>query len=562
MKLEYRLGLAVMALALVAVVLALIPHHHQPPIHAGVFPPYPEYLAPANLTVPTIAGTAQQGQTLVATGGTWSGNPVGFSWQWEDCNSGGSSCVNISGATCLGGGTCSYLLVAGDVGDTIRVVETASNQAGSATGTSAQTAVVTSSGGGGGFIPGQCGTGGCTAVTSVGKSVTVNDSTAFSSGLCTGTSGQWCGTPKSVTYNYTIYRPGNLLTSPAPPVVFVWSNNPVSGFPQWKAAAPGVTNTGFGPFVLINMQPDTTQPRSYAAATDQWDTWNTAQGCHGGGCEPVCGVSGTELCDDVPAVQGVLSAINCPYVGGTNPCQGGNTSEYYMLGWSSAGLMTEDIACDSRTGASFGGYGVFSEKMYSPYNTQNPPTQAAAEHPNCPTIAHSVTAHCTVDCVSVSPNTAASWLYVYGTADSTMGGSGTNCSPTNDANDCGGKGFYFTSIPLSWVGGIFNNVENFINPVLGCPSSPTSTTTEGQTSKIQVYLFTGCTNSNVATEIVQVHNGGHPIETWPCGSSNFSALNTASPMPYCTSGTDNGGNHADGMSEVGAALTFWANHPG
>ena len=75
---------------------------------------------------PTITGTAQQGQTLTTTNGSWSGSPTSYGYQWQHCSSG---CSNITGAT---GST--YMLQASDVGYTIDVVVTATNAGGSASG--------------------------------------------------------------------------------------------------------------------------------------------------------------------------------------------------------------------------------------------------------------------------------------------------------------------------------------------------------------------------------------------------------------------------------------------
>ena len=94
--------------------------------------------APANTSPPSIAGTAQQGQGLTASPGTWSGTqPINYAYQWQRCNSSGANCNPIAGAT-----TTSYTLTATDVGSTIEVTVTASNMAGTATATSAPTAVV------------------------------------------------------------------------------------------------------------------------------------------------------------------------------------------------------------------------------------------------------------------------------------------------------------------------------------------------------------------------------------------------------------------------------------
>lgn len=94
--------------------------------------------APVNTSKPTISGTAQQGQTLTANPGGWSGTqPIGYSYRWRRCNTSGRSCTTIAGAT---GST--YAVGLADVGATLRAVVTAANSAGSASATSAATSVV------------------------------------------------------------------------------------------------------------------------------------------------------------------------------------------------------------------------------------------------------------------------------------------------------------------------------------------------------------------------------------------------------------------------------------
>src|SRR5205823_6606422 len=96
--------------------------------------------APANTAQPTIQGAAQEGQTLTASAGTWAGTaPISFGYQWRRCANG---CADLAGAT---GQT--YTPVAADVGATLRVAVTATNSAGSATATSADTASVQAAGG-------------------------------------------------------------------------------------------------------------------------------------------------------------------------------------------------------------------------------------------------------------------------------------------------------------------------------------------------------------------------------------------------------------------------------
>ena len=95
--------------------------------------------APVNTAAPAVSGVAQQGQTLTASTGTWSGTaPISYSYQWQRCSPG---CLRHRRRE-----RHSYLVAAADVGASLRVVVTGSNSAGSGTASSAQTAVVTASG--------------------------------------------------------------------------------------------------------------------------------------------------------------------------------------------------------------------------------------------------------------------------------------------------------------------------------------------------------------------------------------------------------------------------------
>ena len=82
-------------------------------------------LIPASSAPPSISGSAAQGQALSESHGVWSSSPTGFAYQWERCTSTGASCHAIAGATGR-----AYTLAGADVGSTIRIVETASNAAG------------------------------------------------------------------------------------------------------------------------------------------------------------------------------------------------------------------------------------------------------------------------------------------------------------------------------------------------------------------------------------------------------------------------------------------------
>ena len=60
-----------------------------------------------NTAAPGISGTAQVGQTLTVTNGTWSGPAATYTRQWK------------SGADYVGNGSTTYVPVAGDVGKPI-----------------------------------------------------------------------------------------------------------------------------------------------------------------------------------------------------------------------------------------------------------------------------------------------------------------------------------------------------------------------------------------------------------------------------------------------------------
>jgi hypothetical protein len=95
---------------------------------------------PKNVTPPTITGTAEVGQKLVATRGTWTGKPTSFHFVWSRCDADGA-CLTIAGATKK-----TYVPTAADVGHTLRVTVTARNAAGATAAASAPSAVVSPSG--------------------------------------------------------------------------------------------------------------------------------------------------------------------------------------------------------------------------------------------------------------------------------------------------------------------------------------------------------------------------------------------------------------------------------
>lgn len=97
--------------------------------------------APVNTTLPALAGTAEVGQTLSVTTGSWVGAPpLADAYQWQRCPQAGA-CESIAAAT---GPT--YKPGPADRGATIRAIVTASNTLGSTSATSRRSAAVVAAG--------------------------------------------------------------------------------------------------------------------------------------------------------------------------------------------------------------------------------------------------------------------------------------------------------------------------------------------------------------------------------------------------------------------------------
>jgi hypothetical protein len=94
-------------------------------------------ILPKALSLPSIAGLAEDGQTLTEAKGSWEGSEPAFTYQWKSCNAGGGSCESISKATAT-----TFGLTEGLIGRTLRLAVTATNSRGSVTAESAATSGV------------------------------------------------------------------------------------------------------------------------------------------------------------------------------------------------------------------------------------------------------------------------------------------------------------------------------------------------------------------------------------------------------------------------------------
>lgn len=87
--------------------------------------------APVNSVTPTVSGNAEYGETLTASTGTWLYSPTTYTYQWMRASTAGGSYTNISGAT---GST--YIPVAADINQYLKVAVTGANVNGSSTSSS------------------------------------------------------------------------------------------------------------------------------------------------------------------------------------------------------------------------------------------------------------------------------------------------------------------------------------------------------------------------------------------------------------------------------------------
>jgi hypothetical protein len=122
----------VLALALVAICALVVPSGDAAPT-----------APPSNTSEPTISGRAEQGRTLTASRGSWSGtDPITYAFQWVRCGADGGRPDGGDCAIVSGGTSRDYRLGRSDVGSRMRVRVTATNSDGSRVATSNPTAIV------------------------------------------------------------------------------------------------------------------------------------------------------------------------------------------------------------------------------------------------------------------------------------------------------------------------------------------------------------------------------------------------------------------------------------
>lgn len=93
-------------------------------------------------SLPSLTGSAQQGDTLNAHTGEWSDTAATYSYQWERCNSGGLGCEPIVGAV-----GAAYTLGAADPYSRVRVLVSASAAGGTSVAASKTSALIADSNG-------------------------------------------------------------------------------------------------------------------------------------------------------------------------------------------------------------------------------------------------------------------------------------------------------------------------------------------------------------------------------------------------------------------------------
>lgn len=152
---------------------------------------------PVNTVAPVVTGTAQVGQTLSCTTGTWTGKaPITYTYQWQY----GVSNTNISGQT-----SSTYVIQSAYVGQTIRCLVTATNSIGAVSAPSNSTSAVSAT------VPTAPTVG--TVNYATATSLTVNYTASSSDGGSTITSYTAVSSPGNITGSISTSGSGTITVS-------------------------------------------------------------------------------------------------------------------------------------------------------------------------------------------------------------------------------------------------------------------------------------------------------------------------------------------------------------
>ena len=333
--------------------------------------------APVNSAMPTISGTAQVGQTLSATTGTWAPAATGYAYQWKH---GGSA---ISGAT-----SSTYVARASDVGMTLTVTVTASNPGGSATATSDPTVAVAG-------IPVNTGAPTISGTTKIGYTLSSTNGTW--SPAATSYTRQWqrngsdipgatgsSYTETAADFGYTL-RIGVVATntSGSSTVAYSAASGTVTGDPpSVSASAQTVGESPFNWSWSVGANPLTTTYAFYvdggAVTSSSTTTGASGSGSSGGGCGSAggCGHS-VQICASNAVQANVCQSAGATVYGtvslsvsvGVSVNSPGNvhiTWSGSVSGANPQGLVVNSCGWSSSRGGSGGGGGSGSINVGTP----------------------------------------------------------------------------------------------------------------------------------------------------------------------------------------------------